>query len=444
MTAPNVGIPRDEDYDDATELSDEEFDLSELDETGGDAEEDHLEQERPAAPKKGAPPATEQGGTPRDERGRFAPRGIQEAPAGEEPAHADETPGAEGAPAGGEGPPAPEENPTFSFRGAKQDWQIEGSQVSKDWIHIPRSFEPDFRALLADAIEHRTSFRQRLGDAQQIRQKQEAFFKTAKVESYEDAITLVEGARSFMENFAVLVQKGPDAIAEWLDGFERNLPKLNATALDRQRKRLIELAKAGKLIEEEGGGAGGLVDDQGDLPTLTDEHYAQLRHEVPQVLRGLRDTDPELMKLLSDDDLQVLAEDVGEVIERVVAIAPHDAPEYGLDRGDIYYDKALLLGKLRRFAKAVSAKRQHVEEATRAEAQNRARSGGAGSTPRTPAPPTVSARGRETGRVEIPLLPKTREEMEEWDGLDINTQLASRDQGKRSTGKGIWPSRQKA
>jgi hypothetical protein len=439
MTAPNVGLPTDDQYDDASNLGDEEYDLSELDD---DQTSDYSDDVETQGPPEGKPPAGEKpspegapGTTPRDSQGRFARREAEAAP------------GAEGeAPPAGEAPPggeevreeAPRENPPFTFRGAKQDWTIEGSQVSEDWIHLPRkTFETEIRSLLADAIEHRTSFRPRLAEAQAVRQKSDAFLKQINADSYESAVAIVAHARTFQEKFADLVREGPEAIAEWLDGFQANLPKLQAAALAKTREKLVELAKQGKLTDEQPA-----TEERESLEPLTEAHYEQLRREVPGIVRQLRDSDPELMKLISDEDLGVLAEDFAEIIERFVDRAPEDAPEYGLDRGDIYYDRALMTKRMRRFAKTIGARRVHANEAAEAAEANARRQGQGG----RPAPPTVSARGKEAGRVEIPLLPArgNRAEYEEWEALPMDVQLASRDQAKRSTGKGIWPSKQKA
>lgn len=417
-------------YDDGTSeeqlddepLGDDEYDLSDLDGGNEDGEEQGPED---AEAQPGEEPLAE-GQTSRDQprdpaTGKFLPA-RSAAPAGQ-PAHAEQRAPDGAAPTGQ--PDGTQQQPEeFSFRASRQAFSVPGSQVSQDWIHLPRHYEGELRQLLGDAIEHRGNFRQRLSTMQQKVDTAEKFAKSLGANSFEEAAAVYAGSKTFQQHFAELVRQGPEAIAEWLDEFSTNLPRLQAQALEDQRRQLVKLAQEGRLGPDGQPTEQGSSPQQGAESSIPQEYFPQLQQELRGVLEELRAEDPAL-EALRPQDLDALHRRLSRFVGQIYARSPEHLPELGVDRGDIIYDKALLRTEMQEMVQLIGPSRQEMEEAARA-ARSNMRGG------RNPIPPTASSKGQSSGTPAVPPLPSTSEEKDAWMELPLDVQEASIQAGVRS------------
>ena len=419
-----------------TDLNDDDYPSLEEDVSGvsddGDADEDDdpIETDEPPAEATPAEKAAQsktaaqakvdaKGNRHRPEDGKFDGR-AEQAPVG------DEEPQLEGEEPSGE--PVQTQKTPFQFRADQQAFQFPGSEVDDEWIRIPRTHEADLRTLLAEGVAHRGSHRKQLTVASQQRQAAEKRAILAESEAVK--------ARAFLTHLTDLQKKGPEAVAEWLDELDRNMPALEAKAVQRQTAYMLEQAKARldqpAAREEqpaaERGAQGGGQRFEYDSTQLIPNLVANFADWVDQ--------DPELNTLLNEDDLRELAEDLEPHLDSIYAVALDDDVEAGYTKGDVLIRQSIARQHLKRRAAQKRRLLGMNTEANKA-AEANARRTGAG---QQGAPPAVAGKG-SSGKAPakgmfVPKLPKLGDKaaMDRWlEDYTLDQQLASKAAGIRET-----------
>lgn len=349
-------------------------------------------------PAKSGPPSKTPAATqPRDEEGRFAEKPKEQAPQGEPAARADQPPAESqaaepGQPATTEGA-AEEEEPEleFSFRADGQTIPIQGSKITKDYVMIPRQHMGDVQRLLSHGVVYQGSFRQRLAESARA-------VAEAKAEVQEDVVR----ARATLEFIGTLLDKGPDAVADWLDEFQQNRAKLEAEATLAVAKAYQERKPVGQVevpgFEEEVDQFAAGVDREEVINTLSTD----LTTFVPAALRELG------IRGLQSAEVQALVAELSDPdeIDRYFGIAGEDMPEYGVTKGQLVRKDAVIAKTLKRRAEVILAARRNAADLKNAEAKNRRPNG-------NPIPPTTTGERGAPKKAPKPL-PKTKEELDAW------------------------------
>jgi hypothetical protein len=191
---------------------------------------------------KASPPTADES-QPRDEKGRFAAKEDAEA----QPETAPEAEAeAEAEPTAGEGeveaqPDAEPEPEPWTFRADGTDFEIPGSRYSEaDGLHIPPDQIESVTQLLRFGKTHQGSFRQHLAD-------KDAEVAAAGVER--DAAQAAKTA--ILEKLAGFADN-PDAMAQFLDEFHKELPILlaQAEAAEERHRREADQKKLAELEAE--------------------------------------------------------------------------------------------------------------------------------------------------------------------------------------------------
>lgn len=352
-----------------------------------------------AEPPAGKPDAD----IPRGPDGKFAKKDATAAPAGQPP---------EGAPAAGapaipgtkpEGvaaaalpaePPITAPTLEFSFRADGKPITVPGSKVTDEGVFIPREHMAEIQRYLSHGVVYQGSFRQRLEEA------------NAKVAAAENRVTKeVEESKHFLTFFADLLEKGPDAIQQWLDDFTANRRDLEADAkiayaeaLTNRKEKPVLPEKVAGFDEPEDDFLAGI--DRDEMMTQLSNVLATNLKEVivENTVRGMTDADVNrLHKAIASDP---------EEMERYFAVATEDIPDMKVKKGDVLVRQAALLKRVQYEAAVVSEARKAVSDASAADAANKKRAGGGAP------PPTAAVAGAgAAGKKAVPI-PKTREELD--------------------------------
>lgn len=291
----------------------------------------------------------------------------------------------------------------LSFRADGKPVTIPGSKLTEDGAFIPKAYLPEVQRLLSHGVVYQGSFRQRL---------EAANAKVAEVESRVNRE--VEESKHFLTFFADLLERGPVAVQDWLDEFERNKPQLIADAK-------IAYAEALQSSKEKGPAKPAPVEGFDDNPeddflagVDRDEMMTQLSNVLGTNLREVIVTNG--IRGLSNEDVnrlhQAIASDPEEM-ERYFAVATEDIPDMKVTKGDVLVRQAALLKRVQYEAALVSSARKQVTEATQADAANKKRTAGGGAPP----PTAAVAGGGVSKKKEVPL-PKTREELDAYMAAD--------------------------
>lgn len=271
------------------------------------------------------------------------------------------------APAGAPAPaPAAASGPQpFSIRADRATHAFEGAELRDDGLFIPKGTTLDrVQKLLGAGIAHEGSFQRTLASLHQRAQTAEQAVTRAKAE----VNTEVERARAQNQFWAELMEKGPDAIAEHLDNFEKTRSlietRIERATLQREKEALLGLKGAPSAAGE----AAPPATAGDDAPVEIDD--VQLRGQVPGLLDDLIASTPEF-KLLTDADKAELIEHLGSeaMLPRVFFVAKQDYPDKGIFRGDVLADTEVLAREAKRIARV----RSESAAAIAADARNQAR-----------------------------------------------------------------------
>lgn len=216
-----------------------------------------------------------------DSRAHSGPDAAAHQPPGEKEKGAKDakpaaTPDAQAKPKGspdGAAPPAdasadPPSSPEWEFNADGKTMYLPGSRVTeldgKKGVFLPEDQLRHVERTLADGIHHRGTFREKLS---RIRQEAE----TAKREAAQQVEALrgevneeVVRARTYLEHFNALADKGPEAIAEYLDNWTRERPLLEARAERAITQALRDAQKPAAKADKADAAAGGGANDGGD------------------------------------------------------------------------------------------------------------------------------------------------------------------------------------
>lgn len=310
-----------------------------------------------------------------------------------------------GAPAGAPAAEPAVEAPVLElgFRADGKAVTIPGSRLTDEGAFIPKEYLPEVQKLLSHGVVYQGSFRQRL---------EAANAKVAEVESRVNRE--VEESKAFLTFFADLLERGPVAVQDWLDDFEKNKPQLIADAK-------VAYAEALTAAKEKGPAAPAPVEgfDEGGPDDFLagvdrDEMMTQLSNVLGQNLREVIVTNG--IRGLSDADVnrlhKAIAEDPEEM-ERYFAIANEDIPEMKVAKGDVLVRQAALLKRVQYEATVLGGARKSVSEAAAADAENRKRAGGG-----APPPPTAGVTGGVTQKKKEVPIPTKREDLDAFMAAD--------------------------
>jgi hypothetical protein len=309
---------------------------------------------------------------------------------------------AAGAPAGQAAEPAVEAPVLeLSFRADGKPVTIPGSKLTDDGAFIPKDYLPEVQRLLSRGVTYEGSFRQRLETANA---------EVARVKS--EVHREIEESKAFLTFFADLLERGPVAVQDWLDDFEKNKPQLEAEA----KIAYAEALTAAKQNPAAPAKVEGFDDDQEDdflAGVDRDEMMTQLSNVLGQNLREVIVTNG--IRGLSDADVnrlhQAIASDPEEM-ERYFAIANEDIPDMKVAKGDVLVRQAALLKRVQYEATVLGGARKSVSEATAAAEANKKRAPGGAP------PPTASVAGGVTQKKKEVPIPTKREDLDAYMAAD--------------------------
>ena len=321
----------------------------------------------PSEPPAPQGPEGEPAAQPRDESGRFAPK----------PGETPSAPPGEPAAPSAEAPPAqPSE---FTYRADGADYVVEGSRVYPDGsVWLPAPVIEDLKAIVAEGIAHRGSWRER-----------EAEYQRQVEAVQQDAVQQIAAARQESERAKVtldaldqLRRQGPEKVAEWLDNLDRNWDLLMARAENQLLRNQYEQAQAST--------AGYAVEQQAQQ--MVPQLETTLRQSLSALVarpeyRGL-DADQMFTRLVQRDLDRIFFEADEQTARHLNVPVGYPLVNYDV------------------IEEAVRADADLLRQVSRATERNR---------PATPPPPTVPAAGTATpsGEQSGPKF-KTREEMERY------------------------------
>lgn len=290
----------------------------------------------------------------------------------------------------------------LSFRADGKPVTIPGSKLTEEGAFIPREFLPQVQKLLSHGIVYQGTFRQRL---EQMAQKQ--------VETEAAVQRKVVEADHFLTFFADLLERGPVAIQDWLDDFEKNKPALEAEARIAYAEAL-ETAKKSPAAAAKVEGFEDVPEDDFLAGVDQDEMLTQLSNTLAQTLRDTIVTNG--IRGLSDADVNRLHKAISEdpeEMERYFVIATEDVPEMKVKQGDVLVRQAAVLKRVQYEAGVVSGARQGVSAAAAADAANKRGVVGAGAPP-----PTASVAGGVAGKKKEAPIPTKREDLDAYMAAD--------------------------
>lgn len=122
-------------------------------------------------------------------------------------------------------PAAPAAPEPWTFKADGGDVFIEGSAVNPDGsITIPQSSLENLSTILAEGVAHRGSFRQ------EIESRDSRIAQLEQQVGAVDQSPEILRARAYNQQLLAIMAKGPEAVAQWLDDYEKNFPVFQAKA----------------------------------------------------------------------------------------------------------------------------------------------------------------------------------------------------------------------
>lgn len=263
--------------------------------------------------------------------------------------------------------------PPLAYRAGGEEFEIPGSAVGEDGAFIPREVLGEVSRLISQGVYHERHWQQELRN----REAQ----ATERVRAAEQKAAEAEAILSSLDR---LRQAGPEKMAEWLDGLERNWPLLMAEAKNQLLERQLQESSAAEQERQQ------IARGEELAPQIEDTLVATVEQLVgmPQY-QGL-------------DGEQFLRRLVQTRLDQIFTEAEYDDPSRGIRAGDVLVDYDVItseadheMGLLRQAAAA--AKRNAAVLAP------------------SGTPPTVGAGGTPapSAERERPKF-KSREEMEHW------------------------------
>lgn len=335
------------------EINEEEFDLGDL--VDGDEETDKA----PAAPSADAKPA------PAASPAATAPAAGAEA----QPPKTGTTAAADASAA------APTDQP-FTYRADRSSYTIDGSKLTPEGdLVIPKAQLAEVTRLLSQGRSHEGSFRQTLQRLTERANAAEQQVERIKKEPNEEVVK----ARAINKFWMELLEKGPDAVAEHLDEFQKTRMLIEAR---QEREYAQALRSAGPAPAAAAAQAEPQIEAKDLQPELT------------RLIGELKGTDATL-GVLTDDDVKDLTQHLGQDawLERIFFVADQDIPDRGILKGDIVADTQVLQQEMGRIARVRAAAAQSATAASAADARNKPRLEGRSQG----LPPVVTGSGKAAG-----------------------------------------------
>lgn len=345
----------------------------------------------PAGATPATPPAAPDAGTPAPADAAAQP--VVPAVPAQPPTPASSAP----SPAVPPMPAAPATPAAWDFQADRQTVTVPGSKVRDDgWLEVP----PDQRALLenllAEGVAHRGSWR-----AEQ--QRYEA--RIAELEEQSTASPEILRAKAFNDALLALLDKGPEAVAAWLDEYRLNFPLLKQQAEAAVLQSRLTTAEQRLAAREE------------------DQEASEL---APQLAGMISDT---LQQVIASDpayagvDAQALEQRIRTRFLDQVAyeVDPKERPR-GLASGEILLGRSRDGKTLYVFNAGLVADEVAYQASLRGGAASAAAAAVARNTAIAPAvpgapggaPPVVPAGSGTPGPAPAKPLPKTKEDVQRW------------------------------
>lgn len=263
----------------------------------------------------------------------------------------------------------------FTFKADGKQFEIPGAVRYPEGVYIPTESMARLQEHLADG----KTLRGRIRALEQERQSWDP-------ERHPDVLR----ARATMAQLTALMDKGPEAMAEWLDDLERNRPILEAKAEAAALKKQLESHTERQKVEA----------TEAEATALADQMDEALNRHLDILL-----ADPEIASLgLDRNRLQVR---LYRMADALFVEADQDYREAGVRKGELAINLDLLRTEVNDAAALV---RQYQGQKT---AQQKAKQANAPAVNAAAPPPVVSgtktAAPRNAGR----KAPATREEWEE-------------------------------
>lgn len=263
----------------------------------------------------------------------------------------------------------------FTFKADGKQFEIPGALRYPEGVYIPTEAVARLQEHLAD----------RKGLNGKIRQLEQEV-QNRDPERHPEVLR----ARATMAQLSALMDKGPEAMAEWLDNLQQNRPILEAQAERDALKKQLALHTERQASE------------------TTEAQATELADQMGQALEGHLDA------LLAEPDIAALNLDKNRLQVRLYRLADalfgeaeQDYRELGIRKGDLTINLELLRAEVN---DAAALARQYQGQAV---AQQKAKKVNAPAVNAAAPPPVVAgtktAAPRDTGR----KAPKNREEWEE-------------------------------
>lgn len=302
----------------------------------------------------------------------------------------DEVEGSADAPTETDEPEAATETPAESLPAISEPEPVQFKADGKEFTVSARKDAEGNLIIAPD--EWNRSVQPRLADRGAWQQERESLRRQVAALNPEQNPEVIR-ARQVMESFQALLDKGPDAVIEWAEDFDRNKEVLIARAEAAAARAEVERARGAQASTQQ-------QEEQANLRAQMQQGLGTLLEQAAQV---------EEYKGLDMDYVRRVLEPMAPAI---YFRAPYDMPEYGLQKGEIGVNLQVVENVLKAEADRNRSVQERLKAAEAASAAKRRNSAVLNDSPRKKAPPVAtdkSAAGQ--GAVPAPK-PKTREEWE--------------------------------
>jgi hypothetical protein len=292
-----------------------------------------------------------------------APAADDAPPADAAPTPAEQVPAE--TPPQGQVPPVPASPvvppPTWSFKADGREVTVPGAKVTADGILIPKdAWQRTVQPHLADRAAWNAQVQEFRRTEAGLREQVEAVEKGQH--------PAIVRANAVTAKFTELMDKGPEAVAEWLDNFQQNRPILEANAR----------AAAAEAEREQYKSRISQADQERQQAALEPQKRTAVEQQVTALLAS---ADYKDLGLDSQRIVQRLLKD-----PRTYVTADRDYPEFGLRRGELAVDVARVQEEISDLA----------EQARTWQAQKAATAANSRAAAPVPVPPATPVRGSPT------------------------------------------------
>lgn len=360
-----------------------EYETDEDDAPSAEADEPDSPKGDPPEDAEADPVADE--GQPRGPDGKFIPKAPTPDAAAPPPSSA---PAPTGPPAAPEAAPTPP--PPFTVRAGGREHALDGVTRQEDGsLMIAADHAARVTHLLQRGVHHETSWASEYQEMQK------------KLQAKDDE---TEKGRLITRHLMGLMEKGPEAVAEWLDEFESNRERL---MLEVEKERLAqerESLLSGQSAEQE-------QRQQAEITAWVEQSIPTEVQEVAAQFQGV----------FAPEDLQRIGNRVSQIADRVFLIADRDFtasemaamgfPEMGaVQRGERFVRSDMIESIVKEEASVIQRERARAAEVIR-KAQDAVKANARNQGARRAAPPAV---GADHGAEEEPDSPREPKDMSEW------------------------------